>query len=359
MKEQTPEQTTTPDEQPAESSQADSLQSDVEWPSVEAPPRTKDPRGRDATRPHEIPARGWLDIGARVWTELGADNVSLVAAGVAMLAMLAAFPALAALVSIFGLFADPTQIGGLMQPLMAALPTDVVTLVDEHLSSISERDETTLGVGAAVGLLLALWSARKGMSALISACSIAYEEPRRSWLATLIYSVAFTLAAILGFVFVLSLGIAMPVAVETLRIPEWAQNAVALLRWPMLWLVAVGGLSVIYRYAPNRRRAQWPWVRWGAVWAGTVWLLGSMAFSYYVTAWASYAETYGAVGGVVVMLLWFYLTSFVIILGAEINAEIEHQTAVDTTVGEPKPLGERGAYVADSVGRAFREKPPA
>ena len=313
--------------------------------------RGEEPGGRDAERPRDVPARGWLDVFNRVREDVSSDNASLIAAGLALYALLAIFPALAAAVSLYGLFASPEVIAGQIQSMAGVLPQQAADILRTALQNLASQQGQALGIGAVIGFLVALWSARKGMVALMTATNIAYdEEEKRGFFRQLFVSLAFTLAAVVGFVLVVMLAVAVPVALKALGVPEGLQSALSILRWALLWLLVVLALSVVYRYAPDRRAAKWRWVTWGSAIAATLWLGGSLLFSLYVRNFGSYGETYGALGGVVVMLLWFYLSAFVVVLGAEINSELEHQTARDTTKGRERPQGRRGAYVADTLG---------
>jgi len=322
---------------------------------AERSPRREDlepGRGRYADRPAEIPAPGWRDVLVRVKDELSHDNVSLIAAGLALYAVLAAFPGLAAAVSLYGLFSSPQQIAGQIQGVAGVLPQDVTEILRTALQDISSRQGQTLGVGAIVGFLVALWSARKGIVALMAATNIAYdEEEQRGFFRQIFVSLAFTVGAVLGFVLVVLLAVAAPLAMEALGLGGAALVALSALRWVVLWTLVVLALAVVYRFGPDRTRPKWRWVSWGSVIAATLWLVGSLLFTLYVRNFGAYGETYGALGGVVVLLLWFYLSGYVVVLGAEINSEMEHQTSRDSTEGPVKPMGQRGAYAADTLGR--------
>jgi membrane protein len=309
------------------------------------------PRGRDATAPIDIPALGWRDIALRVKENMARDNVSLIAAGLALYALLAAFPALAAIVSIYGLFASPTQIADQLQSIAGVLPGETTQIISDALEGIASQRGGTLTFGALVSFIVALWSARKGMVALMTATNIAFDETEtRSLVRQVLVSLGFTAGAVAGFVVVVLLAVAAPIAAEALGLSGGLRAVLAVLRWLILWLFVAGALAAIYRFAPARNRAKWRWVHWGAAVGATLWLVGSLLFSLYVGNFGSYGETYGALGGVVVLLLWFYLTGFIVVIGAEVNAEMEHQTARDTTRGPPKPMGRRGARVADTLG---------
>lgn len=310
-------------------------------------------RGRNAQRPAEIPAAGWRDIFLRVWQKIGQDNASLVAAGIALNTLLAVFPALGVAVLIYGLFSSPAGVAADMKPFFEILPPDAAKLLQDQLQSLVSPAHVKLGVGAIVSALLAFWSARQGIVALMTATNIAYyERERRGFFTQVAISLGFTISALAAFLVMLLLGVAVPLMIQVLPLGPAASAAILVFRWVLLWLFAIGALAVVYRYAPDRRTAKWQWVTWGSAVAATLWLLGSVLFELYVKNFSSYGVTYGALGGVIVLIMWFYLGGFAVVLGAEINAEMEHQTAVDTTDGPPKPMGKRGAYVADTLGKS-------
>src|SRR3984893_10342066 len=310
-------------------------------------------RGREARRPSDIPKPGWRDILWRVWSAVGKDNVSLISAGLAMYALLAVFPSLAAAVSIYGLFASPASVIQDMNSFAGILPPGAWDIFSKQLQDVARHTGSTLTATAAIALLLSLWSARSGMASLITATNVAYSQPeRRGFLHLIWLSLAFTAGGVLAFLIMLLLGVAVPLMVKVLGVSAGTEWVVGIVRWVLLWLVAIVGLAVIYRYAPAREKPRWRWVTWGSVIASTFWLLGSVLFAIYVRTFGSYGQTYGAVGGVIVLLMWFYVSSFTIVVGAEINAEMERQTREDTTEGRQKPLGQRGAHAADTVGPA-------
>jgi len=309
-------------------------------------------RGRDARRPAEFPTAGWRDILLRVWQKLGEDHTSLVAAGIALNTLLAVFPALGVAVLIYGLFSSPAGVEADIRPFIGILPPDAAKLLQVQLQSLVSPPHVKLGVGAVVSALVAFWSARQGIVALMTATNIAYyEHERRGFVTQIAISLGFTLASVVAFLVMLVLGVAVPLVLQILPLGPAAATAILVFRWVLLWLFAAGSLAAIYRYAPDRRDAQWKWVTWGSATAATLWLSGSVLFELYVKNFSSYGVMYGALGGVIVLIMWFYLGGFAVVLGAEINAEMEHQTAVDTTEGPPKPMGQRGAYVADTLGR--------
>lgn len=310
-------------------------------------------RGRQALHPTDIPAPGWRDIAWRVWDQLYLNNIFIVAAGVAFYGLLAIFPALAALVSIYGLIADPADVAQQLEVPGGALPSEAWALLKEQLRTLTERSSTTtLSIGVAVGLVLTLWSARAGVGALVMALNIVYgEDEKRGWIEFYLLTLLLTLGAIVFGAVALSLIVALPVLLGNIGVREGVQILVSILRWPLLALSVMFALAVIYRFGPSRSQARWEWVSWGAVAATLLWMAGSVLFSFYVRNFGAFDNTYGSVGAVIILMLWFFLTAFIILLGGALNAEMEHQTKRDTTTGKPKPMGERNAHVADTLGK--------
>jgi membrane protein len=317
-------------------------------------------RGRTARHPTEIPPRGWWDVSWRAVKRFSDDNITLIAGGLAMYGLLSVFPALAAMVSIYGIFATPGDVINQMSAFAGVLPPGVWQIFNTELQSITKTEQSTLTVAALLSLVVALWSARAAMSSLMTATNIAYRErEKRGFIKTTLLALAFTVGAILGFLVMLTLGVAIPLALSAFGAGEWSKAAISVLRGALLWVVLVLGLAVVYRYAPAREHARWRWVTPGSIFAATMCLLASALFAFYVTNFAGYAKTYGALGGVVVLLMWFYICSVVVLMGAEMNAEMERQTVKDTTDLGDAPLGQRGAFAADTVGPpASAGKPP-
>ena len=242
--------------------------------------------------------------------------------------------------------------GVISEPCFSGLlPPATVDILQSQLNQLVNQRSQTLGLGVFFGIFLALWSARKGMVALITAMNVAYNEhDRRSFLARLGISSLFTACGVIGFVIMILLGVAVPVVLAFIPLGSATAWVLLIVRWVLLWGVAVLALSTLYRFAPHRTHARWEWVSAGSLIAATLWIVGSVLFALYVQNFNSFGEAYGAIGGVVVMLMWFYVSAFVVILGAEINSELERQTVHDTTAGPLKPMGERGAFSADTVG---------
>ena len=314
-----------------------------------------DAHGRTAAHPQQIPKAGWRDIFMRVVQNIGRDNTSLVAAGIGLNALLAVFPALAVLVSVYGMFASPGDVATDLGPFLSILPGDASKLLSDQLQTLTTPKNHTLGFGAVIATIVALWNSRQGMSALMTATNIAYNQrEQRGFLRQTALSIGFSAGAMFIFLVMLLVGVAVPLVLQRAPIGQGVTATILVFRWVLLWSFAVLGFTLAYRYAPDRQPPKWRWVTWGSAIAATVWILGSLGFAAYVQDFGSYGKTYGALGGVIVLLMWFYLMGFTIVLGAEINAEMEHQTAVDTTEGPPAPMGQRGAYVADTLGKASK-----
>ena len=307
-------------------------------------------RGRGAENPTEITRRGWKDILWRTVREVQADDILGVARGVAFAGLLAIFPALAAFVSIYGLFADPGQAREHLSALTGIVPADALTLIGDQMVRIAIANEAGLSATAAFSLLLSIWSANAGMTALFKGLNIAFEESeRRGYFRRTLITLAFTIGMVAFLILSAGAVIAAPSVLAFFHI-EGILPATAWLRWPALLAIATLGLSLLYRYGPSREHARWRWVSVGAVAASVAWLAASVGYSWYLTSFAHYQTTYGSLGAVFGFMVWLWLSAVVILIGAELNAEIEHQTACDSTTGAPEPLGERGATMADEVG---------
>jgi membrane protein len=308
-------------------------------------------RGRTAEHPTDIGVRGFGDVGARLKRDVKRDDVSLLAAGVAFYAMLALVPALVALVSVYGLVADPNDIRRNVDDVLSAAPREVRALVRSQLSAIVDSSPSGLRLGALAGIAIALWSASAGVKNLMTAINRAYHENetrgfvklRGTALLLTIALLIFGLAALAGLVI-------WPQTLGSSGAEGVLRTTVMIIRWPLAVLVIVTGLAVLYRFAPDRDRPRWNWASAGAVVATVVWLVASIGFSIYAANFGNYNETYGALGAIVVVMLWLYIGAYAVILGAELNGELEHQTAHDTTRGRPEPMGARDAYVADTLG---------
>jgi membrane protein len=307
--------------------------------------------GRHADWPSEIPRHGWWDILRRVFDDVSRTNISLVAAGLAFFAFLAIPAALTALVALYGLVFDPAAVGKQIDEMQGLIPTEAVSIVTSILTSITLSSNSKLGAAFLVSLLLALWSIRSGTASLMSAVNVAYEESeKRGFIRFNIHALVLTAAATLFTVLSLALVAVLPAVIDFFPLGSYGKSVASIVRWPVLAALVMLSLSAVYRFAPSRQLAKWRWVSWGAAAATVLWLIGSILFSLYVSKIAAYDRTYGSLGAVVALLMWLYLTCFVILVGAELNAEIEHQTARDSTTGAPRPMGKRGATMADTLG---------
>jgi membrane protein len=311
-----------------------------------------DSRGREASTPNEIPSRGWLDIARRVKEQIRRDHLSIIAAGVAFYGLLAIFPGLVALVATYGLFADPVQIERHVASLSTILPPEAAQVVMRQLRDLVSTDRTALGLGAIGGLLVALWSASSAVRTLMEALNVAYaEEERRGMIRFYGTALILTLGGVIAVILAIALVVGLPAFLKLIGLSWRVETVVSLARWPILALLAIVAFAVIYRYGPSRSQPRWHWVSWGATIAVALWIVGSALFSLYVARFGNYNETYGTAGAVVILLMWFLLSSYAILIGAEINAQMERQTRKDTTSGPERPMGARGAYAADTVGK--------
>jgi membrane protein len=310
-------------------------------------------RGRHADTPADIPLRGWGDILLRVYNNIGKDRVITIAAGVTFYSLLAMFPAIAALVAIYGLFADPATISSNLDSLSGLLPGGAIDVIRDQMTGIASRGKSTLGLAFAIGLLVSLWSANAGIKSLFDSFNLVYnEEEKRGLIKLNLVSLTFTVAAIVFVLFGIAAVVVLPVAFNYIGLGGAAHLIVRIGRWPILFVLVALALAFIYRYGPSRSKPKWRWITWGSAFAALAWIAGSVLFSWYAANFGSYNQTYGSLGAVVGLMLWLWLSTIVILVGAELDAEMEHQTARDTTTGPPMPLGARGATMADRVGAA-------
>jgi membrane protein len=309
-------------------------------------------RGREATSPTQIPMRGWKDIAWRVYDEMGKDRLTSVAAGVVFFALLAMFPGISAFVHFYGLFASYSTINDHLAFLAGLLPGGTFDIVQDQINRLVAKGDAKLTFGFLFSAGLGLWSANAGIKALIDALNVIYEEEeKRSFIKLNLVSLTFTLGAIVALLVAVGAVVVLPLLFGWLGLSNFTETIIAILRWPALLLLVLTGLAVIYRYGPSRTKAKWEWLSVGTIFATVTWLVGSGLFSWYLSNFANYDATYGSLGAIIGLMMWMWLSSTIILLGAEINAEMEHQTARDTTVAK-KPLGKRGAAMADTVGEA-------
>ena len=311
--------------------------------------------GRDATAPRHIPLRGWRDIFWRTWNAFTRDNIPQVAGGVAFFALLAVFPGIGVFVSLYGLFSNVDTAQAQLSLLQGVLPEAALQLVGDQMLRLAAARHTGLGVAFLVSLVVSLWSANAGMKALIVGLNVAFEEhEKRSLIRLNLVSLTFTVGMLAFLLASIGAIVEAPLALAFL-----GRQSVALtvLRWPMLLLGAMAGLALLYRFGPSRNQEQWRWVSWGSVAAALLWLAASLLFSFYVGHFGSYDRTYGSLGAAVGFMTWIWISTITVLFGAELNSEIEHQTAVHTTVsGAPQVMGQRGAYMADTLGETLPDK---
>jgi membrane protein len=304
--------------------------------------------GKRATAPRRIPLRGWWGVTKRVAEQVSSDDVPVVAAGVAFFGFLSIFPAIAAFVILYGLIADPGMVMPQLEPIRDLVPAEVFDLIAAQLMQVSGTTDTTLGLGLVFTLALAVWSSAKGANALLSAMDIAYNEThRRGWIRPRITALAFTLSGLVFAMLAIGLLAAVPAAVALLAVRDIVSNVLLGARWVLLAGIVLVALGLLYRYGPNRRSARAVWITPGSILATVLWLAASWGFGRYVANVGTYNETFGALGAVVVLLMWLYISAYIVCIGAELNAELELHTNADTTTGRWRPKGSRGAYVAD------------
>jgi membrane protein len=306
--------------------------------------------GEEAQAPTQIPPRGWWQVTRRAFKESTADNVGIMAGGIAYFGFISIFPALIAGLSLYGLVADPATIAQQGESVLSALPEDAQPLIRDQLMSIAAGNSGALSFSLIISIVLALWTASGGVGNLMAAINVAYdEEETRGFVKRRGTALVLTLGAIIFVLLALALVAVMPALLNALNLGTFINVIVQIIRWSLLIVLVIVALAIVYRVAPDRDAPQFKWTSVGALVAAALWVLGSIGFSLYVNNFGSYNKTYGALAGVVVLLLWLYLTSYIVLLGAEINAEAEKQTRQDTTTGAPKPMGERDAEAADTL----------
>jgi membrane protein len=308
-------------------------------------------RGRHATSPWQIPWRGWKDILWRTYERIGEDRLLAVAAGVVFYGLLALFPAVTAMVSLYGLFAKASTISEHLSAAAGLLPESAMSIVRDQVDRLAAKGDAKLGFGFVIGLAVALWSANSGMKAILDALNVVYEEKeKRGFIKLNLVSLCFTLAAIASFLLALGAVVIMPIALNYLGLHAMTDFLLRGLRWPLLLALIIIGLAVLYRFGPSRREPRWQWISVGSVVAALAWLAASALLSWYLAHFANYDATYGSLGAAIGLMMWMWITSIVILFGAELNSEIEHQTARDWIF----PLRKQNRAVATERGRGFR-----
>ena len=310
-----------------------------------------DSKGHEAKSPAEMPAPAWKDIVARTYKRIWDDNVGLVAAGVAFYGFFALLSLLGLIVLVYGFAADPFTVIKNMGALTAVLPTDVALIIGDQLMNAVQASQKTKGLGILLAFLVAVYGGTNGAASVITALNIAYEEKeKRTLLRFYLIAIAMTLAAVTLAILAL-IGVTVAGSLEEVAPQASSAFVVAgkVAAYVLLVGIAAAVAATLYRYGPSREKARWKWITPGSVFTALTWLLLTILFGIWVTAVSDYSRTYGSLGAVVGLLTWMYLSAYVFVLGAELNSEIEHQTAKDSTTGKPEPLGERGAWAADNV----------
>lgn len=312
-------------------------------------------RGRNAINPSHIPLLGWSDVARRVWVKVGDDNLTLIAAGIAFYVLLAIFPGITAIVAIGGLaFLDPARIVDQLRDVSMALPEDARDVLMNQAQSVANARDEDLGLVAILGLLVAVFSATKGVGSLIGGLNVVYgEKEKRGFLYLTALKLGLTAFLIVGVLTGLTVVAALPAMLSFLVLDAAVEIAVSVASWTLLVLLILGTLAILFRFGPSRNQAQWQWLSIGSILGALVWLTASAGFAFFVANFSSYNESFGSLTGAVLLLLWLWISALVVLLGAAVNAEMEAQTRMDSTVGEPKPMGQRGATKADELGEVF------
>ncbi|GLQ53106.1 YihY/virulence factor BrkB family protein [Devosia nitrariae] len=311
-------------------------------------------RGRDAERPRQIPPTGWKDVAWRVFNRILENRVMLTAAGVTYFTLLAIAPSLTCFVVLYGLFNSPVMVVDQLDLLAGILPSGGLEVLRDQLVRLTSEDNRTLSLTLVVSLAIAVWSAGAGFRALFEAMNVAYNESeKRHFLMVNLLALVFTIAGTIAAMVAIATVIVIPTLLSFLPIEGRFDWLVRVSSYAVMLAILIVGVAALYRLGPSREDAKWRWIAPGNVFAVIGVVLTSLIFSWYASNFSDYNATYGSLGALVGFLTWIWLSVTVVIIGAVLNAEVEHQTARDTTTGEEQPLGHRGAYVADTVGRAW------
>ena len=310
-------------------------------------------RGREAESPGEIPKTGWIDIFTRVSRGLSQQNESVLAAGIAFFAFISVPAILTSFVSIYGMVANPSQVEQQMGSLQGVVPSEALPLIMGQLKNVTSQSGGSLTLALIVSIGIAFYGASSSLKALMSSLNQIYQEQeKRGFLKYNAMAIGLTLGGAVFASISIVLVALVSALISHLSLPPFLKTLITVLRWPLLAAFMVLSLAVIYRYGPSRENPKWKWVSWGAVIATGIWLAASGLFSWYAGSFGNYDKTYGSLSAIVVLLMWFYISGYAILLGAKINAEMEHQTDQDTTTGRPLPMGTRGARMSDTRGEA-------
>jgi membrane protein len=277
-------------------------------------------------RPHRFSMRDWKQALVYLKESVTRDHLSIVAPGVAFYMMFGLVPALVALISIYGLIADPADVQQQFEGLEGAMPEQAHGLLTDQLSSIAAQ-QGAAGIGAIASIIVALWAASRATLALMEGLNITYDtEERRGIIKRALVRLGLTLAAIVLAVSAIGMIVVLPPLFSALPLPEALNTVLALLRWPLLLVIGIVGLSLLYRFGPDRQQPEFQWLSWGGALAAILWVIASALFSLYVANFGSYDKTYGTFGAVIILLTWLLLSAYVILIGAEVDAAFERQT---------------------------------
>jgi membrane protein len=301
-------------------------------------------RGRQADTPSENPPRGWKDVLKRVYSNFCEHRILALAAGMTYYSLLAIFPALAALVAIYGLFADPATITRHFDEASGIFPAGAIEVAKQQLTHVASHGSHTLGWTFIIGLAVSLWSANSAMKSLFDTLNVIYgEREKRGFFSLNGVTLAFTVAAIVFALVALGAVVVVPIVLNFIGLSNIADLLVRVVRWPAMLVIAALGLAVIYCWGPSRETRCWRWVTWGSILASLLWLAASALFSWYAANFGTFNQTYGSLGAVIGFMMWLWISAIVILLGAELDAEMEHQAARDATVGASKTVNDEAA----------------
>lgn len=291
-------------------------------------------RGWQANSPSEIPAKGWKDVLLRVYADIGDHRILALAAGMTYYSILAIFPALAALVSIYGLFSDPGTIARHLDQLSGFVPGGALDVAREQLTRVASNGNQALGLTFVIGLAISLWSSNAAMKSLFDTLNIVYgAKEKRGFVKLNTVSLAFTIAAIAFVILALGAVVIVPVVLNYLSVSDFADLFVRIARWPAMFVCLALALACIYRFGPSREAPRWRWITWGSAGATLFWLIVSALFSWYAANFGKFNETYGSLGAVIGFMTWLWVSAIVVLLGAELDSEMERQAGLDTTAG--------------------------
>jgi membrane protein len=276
--------------------------------------------------PWQLPWRDWWAVLKRVFSFMSTERVTLTAAGVSYYTLLALFPALAALVSVYGLVNDANSLSAHLDTLSGIVPESILRFVGAELTRLVESNPRSLGIGAVVSLLVALWSANGGVKSMFWAMNMAYDRAEeRSFVTLNLITFTFTLAAMLVFVVVINALVVMPLMVNALGLGAVGRLLGTVIPGAFAFIIVYAAIALVYRFGPSQPPAGWRWLTPGALAAALVWLLASIGFSFYLANFSNYDATYGTLGTAIGLLIWLYISAFIVIVGADVNAELEKQ----------------------------------